>query len=189
MKKILAAMIIAVVAVAGAFAAMTGMTVGTNNINLEYTVTDTFTPAVGFTVAGVDYAGTAISLGTNQNGFAAEADGKEIVVYDMSYSNSLLDDTNKTYVTLIMPTVWMKGDIAGPTITDSTLTESTDFNNTKSSVTVNATNKTIKVSYKAGIADYTTTPNPLASFKLTWAAKDVEAGVYTASVTVAYTTF
>ena len=184
MKKILAAMIIAVVAVAGVFAAMNS---NPSSVELKYTVTDQFTSSVGFTVAGEEYEGNAISLGTNQNGFAAETTGKKIVVYDMSYSNSLKNNTYATYVTLTMPTDWMKGDIAGPKITASTLKKSTDFNNTKSSVKVDATNKTIKVLYKAGIADYTTIPNPLASFKLTWAAKDVEAGDYTAAVTVAYT--
>lgn len=182
MKKILAAMIIAVVAVAGVFAAM-----NPSSVDFKYTVTDKFTSAVGFNVAGEEYEGKAISLGSNNDGFAKETKGKEIVVYDMSYSNSLNNNTYSTYVTLTMPAVWMKGDIAGPTITASKLKKSTDFNKTKSSVTVDAENKTIKVSYKAGIADYTTTPNPLASFKLTWDAKVVEAGDYTAAVKVAYT--
>ena len=184
MKKILAAMIIAVIAVAGVFAAM-----NPSSVDFKYTVTDKFTSAVGFTVDGEEYEGTAISLGTNQNGFAAETTGKEIVVYDMSYSNSLNDDTHATYVTLTMPTAWEKGAVEGPAINATALTKSNSFDATKSSVTVVATNKTIKVLYKAGIADYTTTRNPLASFKLTWAAKDVEAGDYTASVTVAYTAF
>ena len=152
MKKILAAMIIAVVAVAGVFAAMTGMTAGKNNIDLEYTVTDTFTPKYGFKVAvgektAAHYSTSAVDAGKAVG--KIDAGYVTISIYDMSYCNSAV--AKASTVKLEMPAAWKDKDSVKTGATFSVKTTMTavtagDTVGTKTALETETTD-TIKVAY------------------------------------------
>ena len=191
MKKILAAMIIAVIAVAGVFADMTGMTAGTNNINLEYTVTDTFSAKYGFKVAvddgpATDYETSAVDAGTDFRKIAAGY--VTISIYDMSYCNSAV--AKASTVKLEMPAAWIDkgGAETGATFAVKTVMAADTTGDTVGTTTTLMNGDTIKVAYpESQIVDrYSDAKAVLVGTVAYEWIEDAEvvAGTATASITV-----
>ena len=195
MKKILAIMLIAVIAVAGAFATMTA---NPSSVVLNYTVTDTFISKVGFKVAinsnpatddTDDYVSTtAVDAGTQIG--AIDAGYVVIDIYDMSYCNHATIQT--TNVKITAPSKWIDKDGHE---TDSDFTVRTalaaDTNGDSAAGIITATqvkNDGIVVTYPASkVVDRRTTAVKIGSVAYDWDADtQVVTGTATATFTVAY---
>ena len=191
MKKILAIMLIAVIAVAGVFATMSE---NPTNVILNYTVSDTFSSKVGFTVKigesdAVDYAGSAISAGTQVG--AIDAGSVLIDIYDMSYCNHATVQT--TNVKITAPDAWMDKDGDATTALFSVKTDlSADTAGDSAAGITTATQVKeggIVVTYPSShVVDRSTTAVKIGSVEYKWAADtQVVTGTATATFTVAYT--
>ena len=195
MKKILAIMLIAVIAVAGAFAAMSA---NPSSVILNYTVTDKFNSNIGFKVtigagSASEYTNTAINAGTAQS--KIEAGSVKLDIYDMSYCNSA--DAKFSYVTITMPAEWIDKDnvATGATfsvdaehpLTAITTGDTVASSTSTSKVTVNSVDQ-IKVAYpQSKIVDRTGTAVQIGTVTYKWIEDtEVVTGTATATFTLAY---
>ena len=194
MKKILAIMLIAVIAVAGAFATMTQSPA---DVILNYTVTDTFSSKVGFKVAinsdpATDYVSTtAVNAGTAVGSIAAGS--VKLDIYDMSYCNSA--EAKYSYVTITKPAAWFDKDsiATGATFSvddDNPLIAIKTGDTVDGTTTVKPwTTDTIKVAYpQSKIVDRTGTAVQIGTVTYKWIEDtEVVTGTATATFTVVYT--
>jgi hypothetical protein len=195
MKKILAIMLIAVIAVAGVFATMSA---NPSNVVLNYTVTDKFTSNIGFKVtigsgSASDYTNTAVNAGTAQS--KIESGSVKLDIYDMSYCNSAV--AKYSYVTITKPAAWIDKDNVATLATfsidaDHPLTAITTGDSaagtTTSKVTVNQVEQ-IKVAYpQSQIVDRTGTAVQIGTVTYKWEEDaEVVTGTATATFALAYT--
>ena len=195
MKKILAAMIIAVIAVAGVFATA-NQPKGPNKIQLDYQVKEIFLPAYGFlygtdSTFSTDKGTYAINDGLkNQPTVATDngikANSVKIKLYDLSYSN-LPAGTGYTMKVTIDPTAtkWRSPATDGHyTSTTSTFTITSANNSITIDSNLNKGSDTVV--YTNGLVDHTGTKQSLmGTFEISWLADPLApAGKYTADIKV-----
>ena len=191
MKKILAAMIIAVIAVAGVFATMTA---NPSSVVLNYTVEDKFTSNIGFKVTigsgdASEYTNSVINAGTAQSKIGAGS--VKLDIYDMSYCNHATVQT--TNVKITAPAAWIdsKSNATDAVFSEKTALSADTTGDSAAGITTATKVKEdgIVVTYPAShVVDRRTTAVKIGSVAYEWAADtQVVTGTATATFTVGYT--
>lgn len=201
MKKIFAIMLIAVIAVAGAFATMTQSPA---SVVLNYTVTETFISKVGFKVAinsdpatddtddTDDYVSTtAVDAGTQVGAIGAIDSGYVVIdIYDMSYCNYATVQT--TNVKITAPAAWIDSKSNATDAKFSVKTDLSEDTTGDSAAGITTATKVkedgIVVTYPAShVVDRRTTAVKIGSVAYEWAADtQVVTGTAIATFTVSY---